>query len=189
MEKLQWSGMVFINFAFLQYDGTDSTKNMQYKLWKKDLIYVICIVLAYLISLLLSMLVHENVEYWLYTFPPVRFIDFFSGYALTKIYKEYSNEITTNDNENRYTVLERILLLSIVLLMVAFPYINVGFRRQALYLPFSCCLIFVVGMGQGKISKVLSSDWLVRIGNNSLYYYISHQVIYKWMYNCMLELP
>lgn len=146
-------------------------------------VLILIILQAFIISVMLSFAIHDNVEYWLYAFPPVRLLDFSSGYVLAKIYKGHSSIRTTiMVKAENCTILEVILIMLMVILMFVYPFVDAGFRRQALYFPFSLCLTYVFAVGKGRVSKLLSTRWFVQIGNNSFYYYISHQVIFKWLY-------
>ena len=147
------------------------------------------IVLFYIISVALSLLVKNNVEYWLYAFPPVRLLDFYSGYALGRIYKYSSLHGIHGGTKRKYTYIELILLFIMIILMFVYPYVDVGFRRQSLYLPFSMCVVYVFAMDKGAVSKLLSHKYIVTLGNNSFYYYISHQIIFKWIYKIYERIP
>ena len=149
--------------------------------------FILIIVQAFIISTVLGVVIQDNVEYWLYAFPPVRLLDFYSGYALAKIYKMHDS--TASQKTLSYTIIEALLVISVVVLMVVYPFVNAGFRRQALYFPISLCLVYVFARGKGSVSKILSTKWIVEIGNNSFYYYISHQVIFKWIYKIYARTP
>ncbi len=150
---------------------------------------VLIMIQAFIISLMLCFVIQVNVEYWLYAFPPVRLLDFYSGYVLAKIYMEHDLIRTEKVGAQKYTIFEVLLFVNMVILMFAYPFVNVGLRRQALYFPFSLCIVYLFAIGKGRVSKILSMKWVEGIGNNSFYYYISHQVILKWVFKIYERTP
>lgn len=144
---------------------------------------------AFTISLILCFVIQNNVEYWLYAFPPVRLLDFYSGYVLAKIYIKRDLIRIEKDGVKKYTIFEILLFVNMFILMFVYPFVNVGLRRQALYFPFSLCVVYLFAIGKGRMSKILSMKWVVKIGNNSFYYYISHQVIFKWVFKIYERTP
>lgn len=154
---------------------------------KKHLVLIM--IQAFIISLMLCFAIQDNVEYWLYAFPPVCLLDFYSGYVLAKIYMKHDLIRTEKVGVKKYTIFESLLFVNVVILMFVYPFVNVGFRRQALYFPFSLCIIYLFAIGKGRVSRILSMKWVVEIGNNSFYYYISHQVIFKWVFKIYERTP
>lgn len=83
-------------------------------------------------------------------FSPVRLLDFYSGYVLAKIYMEHDLIRTEKVGVQKYTIFEILLFVNMVILMFAYPFVNVGLRRQALYFPFSLCIVYLFAIGKGK---------------------------------------
>lgn len=158
---------------------------------KQCRIIYLFLILVYVVSVVVWVCVKDNVIYWLYAFPPVRLLDFFGGYALAKLFR-----IRRQDENRKYklnrggmSVLEIVMFAICAILMFVYPYVDEGFRRQALQMPFSFCLVYILAEGRGCISEFLSTKWIVLMGNYSFYYYISHQVVYKWIYKIYERSP
>ena len=53
---------------------------------KQKKFWILMMIKAFIISLMLCFVIQSDVKYWLYIFPPVCLLDFYSGYVLAKIY-------------------------------------------------------------------------------------------------------
>ena len=61
-----------------------------------------------------------------------------------------------------------------------YPFVPVELSRAVIYLPGAAFVIYILAFERGKISNFFSLPILVSIGNNSLYYMISHQVVLRY---------
>lgn len=64
--------------------------------------------------------------------------------------------------------------------LLIFPYISDYFSQSMMYLPGAALVIYVLAIGKGKVSGFFSSPFMVAVGNNSLYYMMSHQVVIRY---------
>jgi len=125
-----------------------------------------------------------DIKYWLYAFPPIRVIDYASGFVLGRLYKRHR----FTPNKNLGTFLEVCGVIVLVIYLIVFRFVPVAIRRAALYLPGALYIIYIFSLSSGYISKLLSSGVMVYLGNGTLYYMMSHQVILLYcMYGAKLQ--
>lgn len=123
----------------------------------------------------------QNIKYLLYAFPPIRLIDYCTGFVTGKIfmikkeeYKEKNIDLVTS------TMLEALAIGIITGYLIMYPLVPVELSRAVIYLPGAAFVIYILAFERGKISNFFSLPILVSIGNNSLYYMISHQVVLRY---------
>lgn len=119
----------------------------------------------------------KNVNYYLYAFPPIRLLDYFSGFVLGRTFVLQQNNKT---KISAATYWEVVAVGVMVLYLLLFPYVPVPFVRAAIYQPGAAFVIYVIAAGAGKISRFLSNPLMVKLGEGSLYYMMSHQVIIQY---------
>jgi len=119
----------------------------------------------------------KNVNYYLYAFPPIRLLDYFSGFVLGRTFVLQQNNKT---KISAATYWEVVAVGVMVLYLLLFPYVPVPFVRAAIYQPGAAFVIYVIAAGAGKISRFLSNPLMVKLGEGSLYYMMSHQVIIRY---------
>ena len=124
----------------------------------------------------------------MYAFPPIRIFDYSAGFALGK----YFNKLQKNSGGgyiryiNFYEIMG-VLLISIQLIIS--PYINEGFRRVAFHILFALYTVYIYALNNGIVSKILTNKVIVKMGNESFYYYIAHVVYLRYLYNILEFLP
>lgn len=143
-------------------------------------IYAAILAVDWLIAFLLAFLLGNfcnNIQYWLYAFPPARLMDYISGFVLGRIFVLQKNHRLS---ATAATYLEVVAASMIILYLLLFPYVPAPFARAAIYQPGAAFAIYIFAIGKGQISKILSSPVMVKLGGNSLYYMMSHQVILRY---------
>lgn len=151
-------------------------------------LYISLVVLNTFIIFILSYFIKINVQYWLYAFPPVRFLDYSIGFYIGKIFKDKKDRILIL-NKVWYSINEIFALLFIIISLILSKYINESFRRVVFHLPFALYTIYIFAQNKGIISKLLSCDKIVQMGNKTFYYFIAHVVYLRYLYNVLELLP
>lgn len=143
-------------------------------------IYAAILMADWLIAFAIAFLLGDrcdNIKYYLYAFPPVRLLDYVSGFIVGRVFTLRKDDKSKAVNATCWEVAAGGV---IVLYLLLFPYIPASFARAAIYQPGAAFVIYVFAVGAGKISNFLSGPLLVRLGGNSLYYMMSHQVIIRY---------
>lgn len=143
-------------------------------------IYAVILVVDWLMVFAVAFLLSthcDNIQYYLYAFPPIRLMDYTSGFVLGRVFVHQRNNKSVC---RKATYLEIAAVGVIMGYLMIFPYVPEAFSRAAIYQPGAAFVIYVFAMGKGTISHFLSSPPMVRLGGNTLYYMISHQVIIRY---------
>ena len=119
-------------------------------------------------------------QYYLYTFPPVRLIDYFAVFFTGRLYSIYGSSTAAALKRKYISAKEILAVIVIVLYLLSYSVVPKELSRAALYLPGAVFVIFIIAEGKGIVSKVLSIPMMVAIGNSSLYYMMCHQVILRY---------
>jgi peptidoglycan/LPS O-acetylase OafA/YrhL len=113
---------------------------------------------------------HEHV---LYTFPPVRLLDFAIGACFGVIFTGRSSG-RPPDSVAVATLLEGAALAAVGLAIVATPLVPAPLRLSVWLAPFSAALIYLFALGNGLISRFLSWGGLTYLGEISYNFYMTH---------------
>lgn len=141
-------------------------------------IYCLMIVLVIILSFLLATHCRVNVKYYLYAFPPVRIIDYCIGFWTGRL---FANRKQSNNNILlQSTILEIISMVIIFGYLFIYQFVDVNLSRAFIYIPGAIIVIYVFALQQGLLSKLLRLPIMVGIGNGSLYYMMSHQVLIRY---------
>ena len=175
----------FISFFVIKLD-INIKKN-------KTKIYCFVILLLFVLSFILSSIIQSNERFWLYAFPPIRLIDYLCGFFLARICLEKKNVNYTFQNKVKFSFFE---ILSIILYLCClgvhklFP---VNYSWQTIYLLPSLLLFYSFFEERGVISCFISryENVFLYLGGTCFYYYISHQIIIRFVYliNDTFKLP
>lgn len=136
---------------------------------------------TWLIALVLVMLGRNLASaHWLfYISPPFRLFDFVLGIACG-LY--FLNTPRINLSRNAWTLVELGCAVTI-LAMVALSsyYVHPSFRYGVYYMPVFCLTIFVFAHQGGRLSKLLSSNTWVLLGEISFAFYMFHQLVFRYL--------
>lgn len=130
---------------------------------------------SFILGLLFSQSGSDSCRYWCYIFPPARAMDYFAGICVGRFFCEEKKTMRAS------TVCEIICICCFIGLLIAYPYIPFSFSRASVYLPFALFTCYVFAQSNGKVSKLLSKAPMVRLGNYSFYFMMSHQVIFRYL--------
>lgn len=121
-----------------------------------------------------------DIKYWLYAFPPIRVIDYASGFVLGRLYKRHR----FTPNKNLGTFLEVCGVIVLVIYLIVFRFVPVAIRRAALYLPGALYIIYIFSLSSGYIFKTaifwcngLSWKWYAVLYDVTPSYFV---VLYVW---------
>ena len=125
---------------------------------------------------------YDRVNALLYVSPLMRFVDFFLGIMLYKLY------CTRKDVTNPGWAEVPIVVL-LVLTLWAYPYTDEKLRNAPLYWLVLLPLIFVFTRQGGPVSKLLQHRVLQWLGSLSMPIFLLHPMIFRAMYHFFPTLP
>lgn len=134
---------------------------------------LIIMILLLFMDTLFSVILKEESRFYMYTYPPIRFIDFTFGFCLYRISKEVN--IT-----GMFASIFEILFFSLYIFFMIFSKKIPDFICwSTIYLVPSALLIFIFSKDSGVISKLIKvrENIVFYFGNQTLFYYVSHQII------------
>lgn len=140
---------------------------------------IIGIMLCFTAMLICAKINTFHEKYWLYAFPPIRLLDYIAGYLLADIYKV---KRSGNDCENNFkdNINGIVVVVFYIIYLAIFNFIDVRFRRAAIYLPGALLTVWVVVKGHGFLQRFLCNRWMVKAGNTTLYFMMCHQIVLKY---------
>jgi peptidoglycan/LPS O-acetylase OafA/YrhL len=109
-----------------------------------------------------------------YVFPPARLVDFVVGIMLAIAY------LRSDERKPwplRGTSAEILALAAVVLLVYVSPFVPLSVRFSAWVMPAWCATIFVFAGRRGALSRLLAHPVLVRLGEVSFAFYLSHLAV------------
>lgn len=115
-------------------------------------------------------------RYWLYAFPPMRILDYASGFFLARIFLRRR----WHPSAAMATSFEIVAIGIFAGYLILFPYVPYAFGRSAIYLPGAVITIYIFALSVGEISSLLSRKEFVYFGNQSFYFMMSHQVFLRY---------
>ena len=149
------------------------------------LVIIFCCGFAIVIAILCD---DKAADYFLYFYPPTRILDYLAGYAAGKIYLNRAISDSKDKKVIDFVISTTICVAYIVLLMVNIALPN-SIRRQCIYIPFAVVTTYFVALNRGYIGKFFIFTMMIKLGNNTLYYFLSHQFILYCIYEIFKRLP
>lgn len=140
----------------------------------------IIVIVAY--SLIFIATPYGRINAVLYVFPVTRFVDFYLGMLLYKVYKR----------RHDYPLspwAEIVILLLLLLSLALYPFADERLRNAPLYWLVLIPLVFVFVREQGPVSRLLNSRYMVFLGTLSMPLFISHKIIIDLMVHRMPVIP
>ena len=148
------------------------------------LLYFGMIIIAYLFAK--TNLPKEQMEWFTYIFPLFRIGDFAIGCNLGLLFlknKKLGSKICTIMEICSFTLA---IISLYVYEITSNNYECSWYRYTLLFIPSVCCLIYILAVNKGFMSKLLSNKNIVKIGNLSGYAFIVHQMI-LWYIRAFLD--
>lgn len=113
---------------------------------------------------------YKDVNAILYVNPLVRFVDFYIGMLLCRIYeKGYSL--------SRAVWTEWLLLLGLIILLAAYPFVDEKLRNAPLYWLVLVPVILVFSKEQGTLSRLLKMKPMLMLASLSMPVFMTHQML------------
>ena len=117
-----------------------------------------------------------NLQYWLYVCQIVRILEYTCGMIIGYLIKKKSYNIS----KMTATILE-IFSIGIIIVILMIPNIPQYIHRNFIWIIPMCLLISVVSIERGVLSKILQFKWLVYLGNISFEFFMTHQIILRYV--------
>ena len=142
--------------------------------------WAVAVLSAYVVICLLTP--YEKVNAILYVNPLVRFVDFYIGMVLCRIYeKDYSL--------SGVVWLEWLLLLALMVLLAAYPYVDEKLRNAPLYWLVLVPMLLVFSKEQGPLSKLLKMRSLLLLASLSMPVFMTHQMLIAILLHRLPDMP
>ena len=138
------------------------------------------ILLAYIFAYWLTP--NDHINAILYVSPLVRFVDFYWGMLLHRLYER----IITLPGSGRAEVL---LMIALVLTLAVYPYTDSKFRNAPLYWLVLIPLILVFAQQKGIISRWLKSKPMMFLGSLTMPIFLTHQLLIGILLHRLPEMP
>ena len=130
--------------------------------------WVVAVLVAYVVIFLLTP--YEKVNAILYVNPLIRFVDFYIGMVLCRVYeKGYSL--------SGVVWAEWLLFLALMVLLVAYPYVDEKLRNAPLYWLVLVPILLVFSKEQGPLSRLLKTRPLLMLASLSMPVFMTHQML------------
>ena len=140
-----------------------------------------CVLAAYVMVCLLTP--YEKVNAILYVNPLVRFVDFYIGIVLCRIYeKGYSLQ-------SGAVWMEWLLLLALVVLLAVYPYVDEKLRNAPMYWIVLVPMLLVFSKGQGPLSKLLKTKPMLMLASLSMPIFMTHQMLIGILFRRLPDMP
>ena len=128
------------------------------------------------------MIPYDNVNALLYVSPLMRFVDFFLGIMLYKLYN-------TKKNVNVPGWTEAFIVVLLVLALWAYPFTDEKLRNAPLYWLVLLPLIFVFARQEGPVSRLLKHRVLQWLGSLSMPIFLLHPMVFRAMAHFFPTIP
>ena len=125
---------------------------------------------------------YDRVNALLYVSPLMRFVDFFLGIMLYKLY-------CTKKDVTIPGWAEVLIVVLLVLALWAYPYMDEKLRNAPLYWLVLLPLIFVFTRQEGPISKILQHRVLQWLGSLSMPIFLVHPLVFRSMTHFFPSMP
>ena len=125
---------------------------------------------------------YEKVNAILYVNPLARFVDFYIGMVLCRIYeKGYSLSGSA--------WMEWLLILILIVLLAVYPFVDEKLRNAPLYWLVLVPMLLVFSKGQGPLSKLLKTRPLLLLATLSMPIFMTHQILIGILLHWLPDMP
>ena len=145
---------------------------------KRTLLVVLgCSIAAYVL------IPYSKVNALLYVSPLIRFVDFFLGIMLYKVFSSRKGDLTNA------SFVELSLVVLLVMALIAYPYTDEKLRNAPLYWLVLLPIIYVFTQQQGVVSRCLQWQGLQWLGALSMPIFMTHPIVIHTMFHFFPSLP
>ena len=142
--------------------------------------WVSCVLVAYVAVCLLTP--YEKVNAILYVNPLVRFVDFYIGIVLCRIYEK-------GFSLSGVVWMEWLLLLTLIVLLAAYPFVDEKVRNAPLYWLMLAPVILVFSKELGPLSRLLKMRPMLMLASLSMPIFMTHQMLIGILLHRLPDLP
>lgn len=129
---------------------------------------------------------YSHINALLYVAPWVRFVDFFLGIMLYKVYRRYAFSHTRT---SVFAIIESLLVILLVFALIAYPYADEKLRNAPLYWLVLLPFIYFFTQQKGPVSRCLQCGVLQWLGSLSMPIYMFHPIVFRSMVHFFPSLP
>lgn len=126
---------------------------------------------------------YSKINALLYVFPLTRFVDFFLGIMLFKMY-----DSTTKSIRNT-TIIELLLVILIITSLIAYPCVDEKLRNAPLFWILLIPSIYFFSQQKGIVSHWLQSKPLQWLGSLSMPIFLIHPIVFRTMFHFYKTMP
>ncbi|MBR1546864.1 MAG: acyltransferase [Prevotella sp.] len=150
----------------------------------KNLLRLVCGLLVIYVAYV-SFIQTDDLNYWLYIFPPVRLLDFIWGMVMWRCYELYPMA----GRWKHPTVIELVLIVGVVMTIITYPLHDrwhVALIHWLVLIP----VVWVFMQGDrygGWVSRLLKTRAMVWLGGLTLDTYLLHQLVFAVMMSNMAK--
>lgn len=144
---------------------------------KKKLRYALFATLLLAVPVLMTF-VKGEISYWLFYINPVfRVLDFALGIVLYEAYKQMEANITAK----RANIMEMAFVLLMLLFIAGHNQIGFVYRLSCYYWLPMCLVILAFSFQKGLLSRMLSKNLFIVLGEISFAFYLVHMLVIQWL--------
>ena len=125
---------------------------------------------------------YDKVNAILYVNPLVRFVDFYIGMALCRLYEK-------GYKISHAGILEALFVVVLIVSLALYPVVDAKFRNAPMYWLVLVPLILVFAKEQGFVSSLLRCKPMLMLASLSMPVYMVHQLAIGILLHCLPELP
>ncbi len=140
-------------------------------------------------AVIVSVMCEGNCTFWLYFFPPTRLLDYIAGFAGGKLFLKRQEKKNKGEKYFVDFIFSVLICVSYIALLIINIELPEKIRRFCIYIPFAVISTYYVALNRGPLGKLVSGPLLVQLGNHTLYYMLSHQLILHCFYRVFIRLP
>lgn len=143
-------------------------------------------------SLTLAILIAYLAVYWLtpddhvnavlYVFPAVRFVDFYLGMLLCRLYEQ--NKVRFGNGW-----MEPLLVVVLLFTLAVYPYTDAKFRNAPLYWLVLLPLVLVFVQQKGGVSRWLKSKPMLFLASLTMPLFLTHQMLISILLHRLPDMP
>ena len=125
---------------------------------------------------------YDRVNAVLYVFPAVRFVDFYIGMLLSRLYEE-------KGKLSFYGWIEPLLVAVLLVTLFVYPFTDAKLRNAPLYWLVLIPLILFFAQEKGIVSRLLKTKSMLFLGSLTMPLFLTHQMLIAILLRRLPEMP
>jgi len=126
---------------------------------------------------------YHNVNAFLYVHPLARFVDFFIGMAVYRMYVQHGRQCPAS------SWIEGGLIFMLLILLAAYPYVDAKFRNAPMYWLVLVPMLLVFLQQKGLFSHLLNKAPMMWLSSLSMPLFLSHQILLGILFHRLPQMP